>query len=67
MLDEILITKKGYAQFAMADLPEDLARPKAQEAIFKSLLKHTIAKENSLGKYYAIDESRVSYVPPYLP
>lgn len=44
-LDEILITKKGYAQFALADLPKDLVRPKDQEAVFKSLLKHTIAKK----------------------
>lgn len=66
-LDEILITKKGYGQFALADLQEHLIRPKAEEAVFKSILKHTMAKENKLGKYYAIDESQINYQTPFMP
>lgn len=65
-LDEILITKKGYRHFIMTDLPEHLIRPKEQEAIFKNLLKNIIQKENELGKYWAFDESNVSYKPPFL-
>ena len=65
-LDEIFITKKGYKQFVMTDLPDHLIRPKEQEAIFKDLIKHTIQKENEFGKYWAIDESSVSYIPSFL-
>ena len=66
MLDEIFITKKGYRQFSLTGLPEHLIRAKEQEEKFKFILKHTIAKENEFGKFYAIDESQVKYTPPFM-
>lgn len=65
-LDEILITKKGYRHFVMTDLPKHLIRPKEQEYIFKNLIKNTIQKENEYGKFWAFNETKVSYVPPFM-
>ncbi|MBN2892073.1 MAG: hypothetical protein JXL97_09415 [Bacteroidales bacterium] len=65
-LDEILITKKGFRQYVLVELPKHLIRPKEQENIFKNLIKHTIQKENEYGKYWAIDETNVSYISPFL-
>jgi len=65
-MDEILIIKKGYRPFVMSDLPNHLIRPKEQEAIFKKLLKNTIQKENRFGKYWALNETRVSYKPTFM-
>jgi len=65
-LDEILITKKGFRQFFIIDLQEQLKRPKEQEAIFKNILKNTIKKENEYGKYWEIDDNNVSYTPLFM-
>jgi hypothetical protein len=65
-LDEILITKKGFGHYALSGLPEHLIRPKEQEMIFKNLIDNTIAKENQYGKFWAIDETKVSYKSPLL-
>lgn len=65
-MDEILITKKGYRHYIMTDLPIHLVRTKEQEVMFKNLLKNTFQKENEFGKFWAFDESKVSYNPPFL-
>lgn len=65
-LDEILITKKGYRHFVMTDLPEHLFRPKEQEDMFKNILKNTIETVNEYGKVWTIDETKVSYTPPFM-
>lgn len=65
-MDEIQITKKGYRHYIMTDLPDYLVRPKAQDEMFKELIKNTIQKENQFGKYWTFDESRVSYTPPFM-
>jgi hypothetical protein len=66
LLDEILITKKGYKQFTLADLSEDQILPKEKEDMFKSILKNTIKMENDYGKYLAIYETKVNYTPPFM-
>ena len=66
LLDEILITKKGYKQFTLLDLDEDQILPKEKEEMFKSILKNTIKMENDYGKYLAIDETKVIYTPPFM-
>ncbi|MDR0969995.1 MAG: hypothetical protein LBM67_05610 [Lentimicrobiaceae bacterium] len=65
-IDEILITKKGYKHYEMTDLPEHLVRPKEQEEMFKNILKNTIERENEYGKYWSIDENKVSYTLPFM-
>lgn len=65
-MDEILITKKGYRHYVMAELPERLIRPKEQDQKFKNLIKSTIQKESKFGKYWTFDESKVSYIPPFM-
>ena len=66
LLDEIYITKKGYSPYIFEDLPEHLIRPKEQEEMFKNIIKTTRLKENEYGKYWAIDETKVSYLPPFM-
>jgi hypothetical protein len=65
-LEEIFITKKGYRQYVLDELPKHLIRTKEQENIFKNLIKNTIQKNNEYGKYWAIDETSVSYMSPFL-
>ncbi len=65
-IDEILITKKGYRNFVMSDLHEHLIRPKAQETIFRNLLKNLVSSENNFGKHWIIDENKVQYKSPFL-
>jgi len=65
-LDEIFITKKGYRLFSKADLDKDLIRTKEQDEMFRNILKNTIPKQYSYGKYCSIDESKVSYTPPFM-
>lgn len=65
-IDEIFITKKGYRQFVMTDLQEHLIRSKEEENIFKTLIKNTVQKENNLGKYWTINESKAKYKSAYM-
>lgn len=60
-LDEIYITKKGYGHYALEDLTDDQKRPPEEEIIFKGLLKNTVKATNDYGKYWLIDEKKVSY------
>lgn len=65
-LDEILITKKGFREFAFSGQHEHLIRPKEQISKFKSLLKNSrlISEENY--KYWVIDKSQNSYKSSYM-
>ncbi len=65
-VDEIFITKKGFGQFAFINIPEHLKRTKEQASIFKKLLRNTVERKNSFGKYWIIDENKVKYTPPFL-
>jgi hypothetical protein len=64
--DEILITKKGYAQNGMLNLPAHLKRSTEQELIFEILIRNTIQHVNEFGKYWLIDKTKTYYVPPFL-
>lgn len=66
LIDEIKITKKGYRQFTMVDLPSHLERPKEQNKMFKDLLKNTEQKKNEYGKFWEFDKSKVNYMPPFM-
>lgn len=65
-LDEIFIIKKGYKDFDLLEIPEELIRNKNDEKIFKNILKNTIEIKNTYGKVWTIDESKVSYIPPFM-
>jgi hypothetical protein len=65
-IDEIYITKKGFKQFTFSNIPKRLTRSKEQEEKFKTLLRNLIEKKGRLGKYWIIDENKVSYTPPFL-
>lgn len=64
-MDEILITKKLYHGFTTKDVSEYIVRAKAQEAVFKDLLKNTILRKDGFVTYWAIDESKSAYTPPF--
>lgn len=60
-LDEIKITKKGYRQFVMTDLPSDLERTKEQNKFFRDLIKNTIQKKDNYGKFWGFEKGKVEY------
>ena len=63
LIEDIYITKKGYRQFILNDLPNELKRPADLEQVFKSILKNTIEKRNEYGKYWTIVEGIIDYNP----
>lgn len=65
-LDEIYITRKTFEPYTFTNIPEHLLRSKEQLSLFKTLLNNTIQKENNLGKYSIIDQSKVNYISPIL-
>jgi len=65
-LDEIKITKKGYRQFVMTDLPSDLERTKEQNKTFKDLLKNMTEKREYFGKYWEFDLNKAEYKQPFM-
>jgi len=65
-LDEILITKKGYKQYIMEDLPEHLLRPKEQDDMFRFVINNTKEMKNKFGKHWIIDENKVKYKSAFM-
>ena len=65
-LDEIKITKKGYRQFVMVDLPSDLVRTKEQKKMFMDLLKNMTEKREYFGKYWKFDLDKAEYRQPFM-
>jgi hypothetical protein len=66
LLEDILITKKGYKQFALDDLRPELIRPKEEELVFKSIIKKLKPSQSELGKYWIIDTRQTMFVPQIL-
>jgi predicted CopG family antitoxin len=62
-LDEIKITKKGYQQFLMTDLPSELERNKEEKKLFRDLLRNLTEKKENFGKYWEFDLEKVDYTP----
>lgn len=62
--DEIMIVKKGYPEFNFSGQAENLKRPKANEKMFRAVIKNTIKKESKYGKYWAINENEKDYMSP---
>lgn len=53
-LDEIKITKKGYRQFVMTNLPSDLVRPKEQKKNVSGIIKKYDRKKRVFWKILGI-------------
>lgn len=66
LLEDILITKKGYRQFALEDLRPELLRPNEEELVFKSIIKKLKTSQNEYGKYWIIDTQQTKYIPKIL-
>lgn len=64
--DEILITKKGYKEFSLYGMPEELKRTKEDIRKFKTLLKNTILIEKDGYKYHIVDNSKCEYKSNYM-
>lgn len=64
--DEILITKKGYREFSLYGMPEDLKRTKEDLLKFKTLLRNTILIEEIGYKYHIVDKSKCEYKSNYM-
>lgn len=63
LIDEIHITKKGYNNYVLKDLPKNLIRTFSDELMFKKILKFTIKTKNEFGNIWLIDKSKISFIP----
>lgn len=66
LLEDILITKKGYRQYVMHDLRPELIKTKEEELIFKSIIKYLEPGQNEYGKYWMINIQKTKYIPRIL-
>ena len=65
-MDEIKITKKGYRQLVMTELPSNLERTKKENKIFRNLLKNTVEKRTNFGKHWEFDIEKAEYSQPFM-
>ncbi len=62
--EEIIITKKGYGEFAFSAQSKHLNRPKSDLKMFKSILKNCIPNKNENGRFWKIDSNKEEYISP---